>query len=129
MNRKLTGPLLVVPVFILCGVIAAVLLGNWLRSPEPLLAGSLPGMDGGPPEAERSAAGEAEVDLTGKLEQFDGIPSSLPGNWPRFRGADFDNISKSKIRLADRWPESGPELLWSVELGEGHAAPAVAFRR
>lgn len=125
MNRKLTGPLLVVPVFVLCGVIAAVLLGNWLCGPEPVLAFSLPGMDGGPPEAERHAAGEAEVDLTGNLEQFDGVPSSLPGNWPRFRGADFDNISKSQTRLADRWPESGPELLWSVQLGEGHAAPAV----
>ncbi len=82
-------------------------------------------MDGGPPESERGAADELDVELAGTLEIFDGIPSDLPGNWPRFRGADFDNICKANVNLANGWPDAGPEILWSVELGEGHAAPAV----
>lgn len=45
--------------------------------------------------------------------------------WPRFRGADFDNISKSKTPLIDRFHESGPPLMWKHELGEGHAGAAI----
>ena len=89
------------------------------------MARSLPGADGGPPASERDAAEDLDIDLSGTLETYDGVPSGLPGAWPRFRGADFDNISKGNVKLADSWPESGPEVLWSVELGEGHAAPVV----
>lgn len=49
----------------------------------------------------------------------------LPGAWPGFRGPDRDNISKETVALARQWPPSGPPVLWSVELGEGYAAPAV----
>ncbi len=103
-----------------------VLLSHWFAyDPSRNLTPSLPGTDGGPAESERSAVDELQVNLVGKLETFDGVPSDLPGNWPRFRGADFDNICKDNIKLADHWPESGPKVLWSVMLGEGHAAPAV----
>ena len=126
MKPKSTSLLIVVPLLFLCGWGAVVLLSHWL-SPEPLdgLSISLPGADGGPAESEKAAASKLEVDLAGTLETFDGVPSNLPGSWPRFRGADFDNIVKSSPKLADSWPEGGPEILWSVELGEGHAAPAV----
>lgn len=46
-------------------------------------------------------------------------------NWPRFRGADFDNISKTKLKLADQFDENTGNVLWSHELGEGHAGPAI----
>ncbi len=50
----------------------------------------------------------------------------IPGTrWPRFRGADFDNVSKENIRLIDKFPKEGPKILWKIPLGEGHAAPAV----
>jgi outer membrane protein assembly factor BamB len=50
----------------------------------------------------------------------------IPGTrWPRFRGADFDNISKENTRLIDSWGKAGPKILWKKQLGEGHAAPAV----
>lgn len=50
----------------------------------------------------------------------------IPGTrWPRFRGADFDNVSKENIRLIDKFPKEGPKILWKIQLGEGHAAPAV----
>ncbi len=114
------------PILVLCGWVVVVLLSRWL-APDPLpeVAISLPGADGSPAESEKAEANKLEVELAGTLESFDGVPSSLPGSWPRFRGADFDNISKQKTKLADSWPEDGPKIHWSVELGEGHAAPVV----
>jgi len=73
-----------------------------------------------------STVAEAEVvDIRGSFEKFDGATSSIPGAWPRFRGAAFDNIVRDSPPLADRWPEGGPKALWSVDLGEGYAGPAV----
>ena len=46
-------------------------------------------------------------------------------SWPRFRGSDFDNISKSPVKLIDKFPSDGPRKLWSVELGEGHSGAAI----
>ncbi|MDF7799896.1 PQQ-binding-like beta-propeller repeat protein [Pontiellaceae bacterium B1224] len=126
MKQRTAGLMVAVPVIICCGALSLVLIFNWLANDStPTLARSIPGMDGGPPQSERDQSGDLNVNLAGTLETFDGIPSDLPGSWPRFRGADFDNISKQNVELADQWPADGPEVLWSVELGEGHAAPAV----
>ena len=126
MKQRTAGLLVAVPVLIICGTVAAVLTFCWIgNSSGPALVRSIPGMDGGPPQSERDKSGELNVNLAGTLETYDGIPAMLPGSWPRFRGADFDNICKQGIALANQWPVDGPEILWSVELGEGHAAPAV----
>ena len=125
-KQKRNSVLVAVPILILCGWGALFLLSRWFAyDPARNLALSLPGMDGGPSGSDRAVTNEVQVNLAGKLEKFDGVPSSLPGSWPRFRGADFDNICKADVKLADRWPESGPKVLWSVTLGEGHAAPTV----
>ncbi|MFC1781579.1 PQQ-binding-like beta-propeller repeat protein [Planctomycetota bacterium] len=72
---------------------------------------------------------EPEVESTGpirgQLINFGGQASDLPGAWPRFRGANFDAISDEDISLARSWPESGPEVLWSLDVGEGYASAAV----
>lgn len=66
------------------------------------------------------------VDIKGKFLKFEEPPPSPTSyNWPNFRGADCDNINKETIRLADKWPESGPPVKWSVDLGEGYAGPVV----
>lgn len=60
--------------------------------------------------------------------QFGRMASSLPdlgGSWPRFRGADFDNISASGTKLSGSFGGHAPGILWSVDLGEGHAGPAI----
>ena len=114
------------PVLLLCAGAGGFLLVHWMEKGPPVtIQPSLPGMDGGPSPEERAAAQVVEVDLAGTLQTFDGIPSDLPGSWPRFRGPDYDNIVKSDVALADTWRDTGPEVLWSVDLGEGHAAPAV----
>ena len=53
------------------------------------------------------------------------IDEVVSGSWPRFRGADFDNISKDPTLLAETWDTSGPPVVWQVTLGEGYAGPAV----
>ncbi len=68
---------------------------------------------------------EAPVNIEGFFETFEGQPSGTSGAWPRFRGADYSNIQKDGIQLAESWDEGGPPLLWTVELGEGHSGPAV----
>ena len=126
MKQKTTSLLVTVPVLVLCGGFAVYLLSCWFAyDPARGLARSLPGMDGSPAGSKQTVTDSLKVDLSGTFEKFDGVPSSLPGAWPRFRGPDFDNICKADVKLADSWPESGPEILWSVALGEGHAAPAV----
>lgn len=49
----------------------------------------------------------------------------LDGKWPRFRGADFDNISESSENLIDNFGPDGPKIMWSVKMGEGHSGAAI----
>jgi outer membrane protein assembly factor BamB len=56
------------------------------------------------------------------LNQFDEYVS---GEWPRFRGVNFDNISNDTALLAESWDSAGPPKVWRVTLGEGYAGPAV----
>jgi outer membrane protein assembly factor BamB len=66
-----------------------------------------------------------EEELRGQLIRFDGVPSDLPGAWPRFRGLNLDAISNEDVVLSRTWPEEGPRKLWSIDLGEGYAGAAV----
>jgi len=64
--------------------------------------------------------------VKGELTRFDGVPSTLAGAWPRFRGAGLDAIySDPNVILARQWPQGGPKVLWSIDLGEGYAGAAV----
>ena len=63
--------------------------------------------------------------IRGELIRFDGVASELPGGWPRFRGENFDNISRENYALSTSWPADGPKVLWSLDVGEGYAGAAV----
>jgi outer membrane protein assembly factor BamB len=82
----------------------------------------IPGMDGAPSHL---LIPEEIIKIGEHFEKFDGVPSNLPGAWPRFRGENYDNISSESTELGDRWGKEGPEILWAVDLGEGHAGPVV----
>lgn len=41
--------------------------------------------------------------------------------WPQWRGPTFDGIS-SETGLAESWPEAGPPVLWTRELGQGYSS-------
>jgi len=98
-------------------------LTMWLlHNPVGNFIKHVPGMDGRPEILSRQSE---VVDIGAYFAPFDGTPGDIAGNWQRFRGADFDNISKEKIRLLHRWGDDGPRILWSIQLGEGHAGPVV----
>jgi len=45
-------------------------------------------------------------------------------DWPQYLGPDRNSISPQKGLLRS-WPESGPEVLWSVNIGIGYGGPVV----
>lgn len=49
-----------------------------------------------------------------------------PGDWPGWRGAARDNVSKES-GLQKSWPKEGPTLLWKAKgLGSGYSTPSIA---
>jgi len=105
---------------------AAVLIWWFTYTPPFEITQRIPGMDGEPLDAYVSNEGAAASSNIGELfSSFNGVPSSIKGSWPRFRGSNFDNINTESIPLRDFTDGRPPEVLWSIDLGEGHAAPAV----
>ncbi len=100
----------------------------WLtRGPSQPVIARLPGADR-PAGVAAEATGGNPV-LRGSVIKGDGQPANLPGSWPGFRGPARDGISTEATPLARAWPEGGPRKLWTVELGEGYAGPAVSNGR
>jgi outer membrane protein assembly factor BamB len=66
-----------------------------------------------------------KVSIGERFEKFEGVTSSLPGSWPNFRGPGYDNISREDVSLSDRWPATGPPILWTLAVGSGYAGAAV----
>jgi outer membrane protein assembly factor BamB len=94
-------------------------LGWWLgRAPRFSLEQRVPEP---PPSGKQMQV----VDIEGRFQQFDGQPADIPGTWPNFRGPAHDNHAKQATGLNTAWPAAGPPVLWSLPLGDGHAAPAV----
>lgn len=106
-------------------VFAALLLAWLLRDPAADVRPSVPGMDGQPEH--RVAVASGQTSLQGLFTPGEGSPSPLPGAWPRFRGANFDNRAAAPAAgpLDRNWRQNPPVVVWTRELGEGHAAPAV----
>jgi len=86
----------------------------WVQKRVPLSRGEIPSSNTLP-----------RVDIKGQYASFDVPVPFLEGSWPRFRGEGFDNINVESVPLAGSWDGSGPSVLWSVQLGEGHAGAAV----
>lgn len=45
-------------------------------------------------------------------------------DWPQYGGPDRNGISPEKGLLRS-WPESGPEVLWKVDVGIGYGGPVI----
>ncbi len=45
-------------------------------------------------------------------------------DWPQFLGPERNSTSP-QLNLLRTWPESGPEVLWTVDLGIGYGGPVV----
>lgn len=46
------------------------------------------------------------------------------GDWPQFLGPHGNGVADEK-GLADTWPETGPPVVWTKEIGVGYSAPSV----
>ena len=103
--------------------VGIVLVAGWLSlGPIDNLQARLPGLDRPQGSGPNSAT---PAELQGKLTTGPGKPSSVSGQWPCFRGKKLDGICDDGVRLMRQWPAGGPKVLWSIELGEGYAGPAV----
>ncbi|MHC4779943.1 MAG: outer membrane protein assembly factor BamB family protein [Planctomycetota bacterium] len=104
----------------------AVGLGWWVSlppDPSPALRIPIVHSGAGSPEA------GLPVDLEGRFETFEGKPSKRAGTWPGFRGPERDNVSRDPTPLSTSWGPDGPPVVWSLDLGEGHAGAAVGNGR
>jgi outer membrane protein assembly factor BamB len=103
-------------------VFTAVLLWWIISNRQPYnITKRVPGMDNRP----KISFSSDSVIVGQYLDTFAIIDEVVPGSWPRFRGHDFDNISKDTTPLAEEWDTTGPAVIWSTSLGEGYAGAAV----
>lgn len=108
---------------IFIGIGCCIFIFWFLYNPVNGYAESVPGLDNRPPAS--ASAGDSVI-IGEHFTRLDSTyVSSLMGKWPNFRGGEYDNINKESIKLIDKWPSGGAEILWEKELGEGHAAPAI----
>ena len=94
----------------------------WMtNNPVKEIIESVPGMD----NRGEGVAVNLEINIGEFYERFERSRTELKESWPRFRGENFDNISRSAVALIDRFPENGPTVKWKIELGEGHGGAAI----
>lgn len=116
-----TGKRSIVIIVVAVIVFSAAFFWWIFTTPSYNLVERVPGMDNRPklkPISDSVIIGEF-------FDTLKSIDEIIPGNWPRFRGTDYDNISKDTTPLAESWDTSGPPIVWQTTLGEGYAGPAV----
>ena len=120
-NKKITIITIGVIVFYLC------LLMAWhLYEPSGNFTELQPGADHRPAGHIR----KADDVLIGEFFMQDAstqVSSKLKGEWPCFRGIYHDNQTTKSSEM--KWMEGDFEEMWSVETGEGHAAPVISEGR
>ena len=99
----------------------AVLIGWHWYDPSKGLTKFEPGADKRPPGSER----KADDVVIGEFFMKGDAPAPTQGEevWPGFRGPDRSNIVSHAVPI--KLAEGDFQEQWSVETGEGHAAPAV----
>lgn len=75
------------------------------------------------------AAGVAGAMIAAGVVGWGLSPSAAAGDWPQILGPDRNGVAAADERLADRWPEGGPPIVWRRPVGAGHAGVAVAGER
>jgi outer membrane protein assembly factor BamB len=102
--------------------VALLIIVWWLvKDPTARFTESLPGLDN------RGAADtiSENVEIGKIFETTSSSYQEMSESWPRFRGSDFDNICKSSIKLKEKFGPAGPDIRWSMQLGEGHSGVAI----
>jgi len=116
-NRIVTG-ITVFAVLLYTGLI----IGWHLYAPHENLTIQAPGADNRPEGTARKANDVLIGEFFMKYEELP-AESGLTGKWNSFRGEQTSNIIRTQDAIntnGDEYPE-----IWSVETGEGHAAPVI----
>ncbi len=114
--------------WITIGVIAfytCLLIGWHLYDPSSSFDVLKPGADHRP----AGHARKADEVLIGEFFMQDSTisASSLMGEWPCFRGAGHNNQASTSPNM--KWIDGDFKEMWSIETGEGHAAPVISEGR
>lgn len=104
------------------GVGLTALFISWLFHETPLPLNNQPRLA---LQHDRKSSAERFGNFEGVLSAGKGKPSSLPGDWPQFRGPGNDNIARSQRGLKTDWPDGKAPVVWRVEMGEGHAGAVI----
>ena len=117
MNVKKTVSIITVAVILLY---TGIIIGWHLHTPRSHLSIQAPGADNRPEGATRSID---DVLIGEFFMKYDDMLSGLTGKWTCFRGEKLDNI----IVVPETINTSGGDypVLWTVETGEGYAAPVI----
>ncbi len=108
---------------------AASAFAWWVSAPADVdVKMSLPGEDGAPAGRTGAASGTPAPEIKTSFVKLADLSSPLPGEWPGFRGPDRDNYVKDSPELTDL-SAGPPPVVWTAELGEGHAGAAVSGGR
>jgi outer membrane protein assembly factor BamB len=102
-------------------VYLGVIIGWHVYSPPREFVLQAPGADNRPKESARRAD---DVRIGEYFMRYDESASALTGKWICFRGESFSNIVRAPEDITPHGEEEYP-VLWSVNTGEGHAAPVI----
>ena len=125
-KQKLTYLTIGVIVFYICLLVA------WhLYDPTAHFTELQPGADHRPAGHVRKAddvlIGEFFMQDSSHPSTLNSKPSALKGEWSCFRNIHRDN--QTTLTPAMKWVEGDMKEMWSVETGEGHAAPVISEGR
>ena len=121
-EKKIIAGVTVLLIFIYAGII----VGWHLYDPWKNLTIQAPGADNRPEGLARSIDDVIIGDFFMKYDETgsgEGINPNHSGKWSNFRGKDFTNIITTQEQIntsAEDYP-----VMWSIETGEGYAAPVI----
>ncbi|MDR2037765.1 MAG: PQQ-like beta-propeller repeat protein [Bacteroidales bacterium] len=101
-------------------IYVGIIVGWQLYTPERNFEIQAPGADNRPEGQTRSAS---DVLIGEFFMKYEEVSPTLTGKWTHFRGENSSNIITTSEQIktsSDEYP-----VLWSVETGEGHAAPVI----
>jgi len=101
-------------------IYTGIITGWHLYTPRSYLALQVPGADNRPEGTARSIN---DVLIGEFFMKYDDLTSDLTGKWTCFRGEKLDNIIVAPE--LNRIPDNDYPVLWTVETGEGYAAPVI----
>ena len=105
------------------GAVCVAALVVWLATAN--VAGIDKRMPGADDKPEGVGMTEKLPQLRGEVSPGDGVPSTVEGMWPQFRGPNLTAISEETTPLSRDWGDDGPPMLWELALGQGFAGAAV----